>query len=108
MLKAVVSLTAFCAVTHSIDTPGADAQSFPPNQVKRGAAIYEQNCSACHGPRMADPQGAFDLRAFPPDEHARFVSSVSKGKNAMPPWGDLLKPDDIESLWAYVMAGEAK
>jgi mono/diheme cytochrome c family protein len=24
----------------------------------------------------------------------------------MPPWGDLLKPDEIEALWAYVTAGE--
>jgi hypothetical protein len=26
----------------------------------------------------------------------------------MPPWGDLLKPDDVEALWAYVVAGETK
>jgi hypothetical protein len=24
----------------------------------------------------------------------------------MPPWGDLVKPEDIEALWAYVVAGE--
>jgi len=24
----------------------------------------------------------------------------------MPPWGDVLSGDDVESLWAYVMAGE--
>jgi len=26
----------------------------------------------------------------------------------MPPWDDVLKPDDIEALWAYVVAGEGK
>jgi len=26
----------------------------------------------------------------------------------MPPWGDLLKPDDIAALWAYLVAGEPK
>jgi mono/diheme cytochrome c family protein len=31
---------------------------------------------------------------------------VTQGKNSMPPWGDLFKPDDIDALWAYVMAGE--
>ena len=36
----------------------------------------------------------------------RFVVMVTKGKNNMPPWGDVLKPDDIEALWAYVVAGE--
>jgi len=23
----------------------------------------------------------------------------------MPPWGDLLKPDEIDALWAYVATG---
>jgi hypothetical protein len=55
---------------------------------------------------MLDPNSAFDLRTFPADEKARFVHSVTKGLNAMPPWGDLLKPDDVEALWAYVRAGE--
>ena len=41
---------------------------FPPEQIKQGANIYTQNCAACHGPHMADAQGAFDLRTFPPGE----------------------------------------
>lgn len=57
---------------------------------------------------MQDPESAFDLRKFPPDEHDRFVRSVTHGKNQMPPWGDLLKSDDIEALWAYVTMGEKK
>jgi|SRR5690349_415631 mono/diheme cytochrome c family protein len=85
-----------------------DTQSFSPEQVKKGAALYSQHCSACHGPRMADPEGAFDLRTFPHDQHGRFVTSVTNGKNNMPPWGGLLKPDDVESLWAYVVTGEKK
>jgi len=24
----------------------------------------------------------------------------------MPPWSDVLKPEDIQALWAYVVAGE--
>jgi mono/diheme cytochrome c family protein len=55
---------------------------------------------------MREPQGAFDLREFPHDAHERFVSSVTRGKNQMPPWGGLLKPADVEALWAYVVAGE--
>jgi mono/diheme cytochrome c family protein len=75
-------------------------------QISAGAAIYARNCSPCHGAHMADPQGAFDLRTFPHDQRARFVSSVTNGKNSMPPWGGLLKPEEIEDLWAYVVAGE--
>ena len=49
---------------------------------------------------------AIDLRKFPPGEKTRFIVSVTKGKNQMPPWGDLLKSEEIDALWAYVMAGE--
>jgi mono/diheme cytochrome c family protein len=33
---------------------------------------------------------------------------VTNGKSQMPAWGDLLKGDDIEALWAYVTIGEKK
>ena len=82
------------------------ASQFSAEQIKLGAQIYSQNCAPCHGPRMLDPTAAFDLRKFPHDQKSRFVMSVSKGKNAMPPWGDLFKPEDIDALWAYVIAGE--
>ena len=88
---------------------GVHAQeSFAPEKIKQGAGIYSQNCGPCHGPHMADPQGAFDLRTFPPGQKERFLNSVTKGKNSMPPWGGLFNADEIESLWAYVMAGEKK
>ena len=83
-------------------------ETFQPGQLKRGSAIFSQNCAPCHGPRMADPQGAFDLRTFPAEQKSRFLNSVTNGKNQMPPWGDLLKGDDIEALWAYVTMGEKK
>jgi mono/diheme cytochrome c family protein len=84
----------------------AQEASFQPEQIKAGADIFARNCSPCHGSRMREPQGAFDLREFPHDAHERFVSSVTRGKNQMPPWGDLLKPEQVEALWAYVVAGE--
>ena len=83
-----------------------EAQSFPKEQIAAGAELYAVNCAPCHGARMLDPQGAFDLRKFPPDQRERFVTSVTKGKNQMPPWGDVLKPEEIESLWLYVTTGE--
>ena len=97
-LAAIVAL--WCAT--------AAAQSFPPQQIASGAEIFARNCSPCHGPRMRDPESAFDLRKFPLTEHDRFVRSVKSGKNQMPAWGDLLKSDDIEALWAYVTMGEKK
>ena len=62
----------------------------------------------CHGAGLDYPGGSFDLRTFPPQQFARFANSVAKGKNNMPPWGEVLQPGEIEALWAYVMAGEDK
>jgi mono/diheme cytochrome c family protein len=87
-------------------TTATVAQEFPQPQIEAGAKIFARNCSPCHGARMRDPEGAFDLRKFPHDAHDRFVTSVTHGRNQMPPWGDLLKPEEIEALWAYVVAGE--
>lgn len=83
-------------------------QKFSKKQIAQGADIFARNCSPCHGAHMDDPNGAFDLRTFPADQHERFLNSVTNGKNSMPPWGGLLKPADIEALWAYVMAGEKR
>jgi mono/diheme cytochrome c family protein len=99
-LAAAVAL--FCAAA------SAQEQSFSPQQIATGAEIFARNCSPCHGARMQDPEGAFDLRKFPPAEHDRFVRSVTNGKSQMPAWGDLLKSADIEALWAYVTTGEKK
>ena len=85
-------------------TPGG--KSFPPEQIKQGAGLYASNCESCHGVRMLGPQWGIDLATFPRDKAERFVYSVTNGTKAMPPWGDVLKPDEIQALWAYVVAGE--
>jgi mono/diheme cytochrome c family protein len=102
-----VELT-IAAVLFLASAPAAteEAQSFPKEQIATGAELYSVNCAPCHGARMQDPNAAFNLRKFPPDQHERFVNSVTRGKNQMPPWGDFFKPDQLEALWAYVMAGE--
>ncbi|MEA2996137.1 MAG: hypothetical protein QOG74_1686 [Alphaproteobacteria bacterium] len=70
-----------------------------------GSKIYENNCSTCHGDELQNNSGiAFDLRRLKPDEHARFVNSVLRGKNAMPSWEGALTMEQIENLWAYVRA----
>jgi mono/diheme cytochrome c family protein len=74
-------------------------------EVSRGSQLYAKNCATCHGARMVGPEWAIDLKTFPKDERARFIDSVTHGKAGMPPWGDVLKPDEIAALWAYVVSG---
>lgn len=102
-LGAAFSFALACAGAGAQDSGG---KPFPPEQIKQGSATYARHCAACHGPRMKDPEGSFDLRKFPHDQRERFVTSVAKGKKAMPPWGDLLKADEIDALWAYLVGGE--
>jgi mono/diheme cytochrome c family protein len=108
MTSGKVAVLAVSVALAALTVPvlGQNNAQFTDAQIKRGSDIYAQNCSPCHGPRMLDSQAPADLRKFPPDEKNRFVTSVTKGKNQMPPWGDLFKADDIDALWAYVMAGE--
>ena len=86
------------APTAAVAMPPAD-----PDQVAQGKQSYKAFCQKCHGIDMVSPGGAFfDLRNFPHDDKARFISSVTNGKRAMPAWGALIKPAEIELLWAYV------
>jgi mono/diheme cytochrome c family protein len=87
---------------------GVAAQPVSSEEVRKGADLYETHCQTCHGPRLANPPWAPDLRKFPREDRARFVDTVTYGKRGMPPWDDVLKPEDIDALWAYVVAGEGK
>jgi mono/diheme cytochrome c family protein len=90
---------------------GATSQAqntFDKTKVEVGRALFDKNCAPCHGVQMKDPEGAFDLRKFPTDQRNRFFYSVTNGKNGMPPWGAVFNSDQIEALWAYVVAGEKR
>jgi mono/diheme cytochrome c family protein len=69
-----------------------------------GKELYHTYCVICHGPNMQQNTNtrSFDLRKFPLGERQRFDTAVIKGKNQMPAWGDVLTPDQLDLLWAYV------
>jgi mono/diheme cytochrome c family protein len=80
----------------------AGAQSL----VEKGDTLYHNRCAGCHGEQLKAFAGgpAFDLRRLRPDEHDRLVESVISGKDNMPSWYGILKPDEIEAIWAYIRA----
>ena len=84
----------------------AQGTAVTPEQIKTGGEIYAANCATCHGNRMKNPEWAIDLATIPKDDRQRFIQSVAGGRGNMPPWGDVLKPDQIEALWAYFSQGE--
>ena len=92
----------------------ADSSQSDPSQVQKqvekGADLYAQRCEGCHGEKLRNTSGgwSFDLRRLRPDEHDRFVESVTSGKDNMPSWYGVLKDDEIEAIWSYIRAMVAK
>lgn len=83
----------------------AQAGAPDPAQVELGSQLYLQMCRQCHGPGLqSSGAGSFDLRQFPPGDPRRFHESVMHGKNAMPAHDDILVDEDIDALFAYVVA----
>ncbi|HET7880350.1 MAG TPA: cytochrome c [Acetobacteraceae bacterium] len=108
MQHAIVLLAVATLVAGPIVVHRPRAEQAPPTraQFEEGSQLFAQICSHCHGPKMVNPGTvSFDLRKFPHDDAARFFNSVRNGKNNMPPWRDVLKPNEIEAIWAYVRTG---
>ena len=91
------------------------AKTIEPMATKNGNRIVV-DCSLDLGNLYADQirfrQALLNLASnankftFPRDADARFIDSVASGKHNMPPWDDVLDPEEIEALWAYVIGGE--
>jgi cytochrome c55X len=84
-------------------TPSTLSTASTAELVEAGRKAYTSSCTRCHGINLAVGSSAFyDLRTFPRDDKERFLTSVNRGKRAMPAWEGLLKPEDLEAIWAYI------
>jgi mono/diheme cytochrome c family protein len=86
--------------------PPAPAQTADvPPSADQGRQLYNSYCARCHGIDMVTSGAtSFDLRTLGADEKERFERSVTQGVRAMPAWGGILKPGDVQALWLYVSA----
>jgi cytochrome c55X len=86
--------------------PAAAQDTDAPPSAERGRQLYNSYCARCHGLNMVAASSAFfDLRTLGPGEQERFERSVNQGLRAMPAWGGILKPADVQSLWLFIIAG---
>jgi ABC-type amino acid transport substrate-binding protein/cytochrome c5 len=75
----------------------------PHPQLAAGLEAYEFFCAKCHGKDMVNSGvSSYDLRKFPRDQKERFYKSVLEGRGAMPAWGDVIYPEELDALWVYV------
>ena len=73
------------------------------DEVQQGRALYTSYCARCHGVNMVNTGAATDLRKFPKEEQERFERSVNQGVRAMPAWGSILQPGEVQAIWRYVI-----
>jgi cytochrome c oxidase cbb3-type subunit 3 len=78
------------------------------NEITKGAALFQVNCISCHGPDgggIIGPNLTDDYwihGGSPINIHTTITEGVlAKG---MPPWGKMLKSEQILSLTAYVLS----
>jgi mono/diheme cytochrome c family protein len=78
--------------------PAAD----PAALAATGRRLYTGMCARCHGLNLVATGFGADLRRFPSDDRERFNRVVLEGRQAMPALKSLLKPADLDALWAYL------
>lgn len=72
--------------------------------MKNGEKVYQANCQACHQPGGTGMPPTFPalvgskIATGPVDGH---ITQILKGKNAMPPFGQLLSDDDVAAVATY-------
>ena len=100
------------------DLPALQPAPAPPAQLagrdagrrsRMGSALFTENCSICHSnqPRAPLP----DLRRMQPGTHDAFDQIVLEGllvPNGMPRWDDLLKPDQVKAIHAFLIDEQGK
>ena len=74
----------------------------PSGAAARGAALYKQNCLACHGEAGSGGVGPKLARNPILAQADRFRTTVSQGRGAMPPWGAVLRPQEIADIHAWL------
>jgi len=77
--------------------------------IAKGHGVYKQFCLKCHGVDMVNSgASAYDLRKYPVDQFDAFKDAVMNGKGNMPAWGDILYPEELDQVWAYVASRAGK
>lgn len=105
------------AVPVPTDLPALQPAPAPPAQlpgvtaetIAMGSALFNANCMLCHSnqPRAPLP----DLRRMQPGTHDVFDKIVLEGlllPNGMPRWDDLLKPDEVKAIHAFLIDEQGK
>ncbi len=89
--------------------PPAQFPGVTPETIAMGSALFTETCSICHSnqPRAPLP----DLRRMQPGTHEVFDRIVLEGlllPNGMPRFDDLLRPDQLRAIHAFLIDEQRK
>jgi len=73
--------------------------------IARGAQLFANTCAQCHGQQAIG--GVKDLRRMTRETHGKFNDIVLNGlyqDKGMASFADLLKPDEVDAIHAYIIA----
>jgi len=87
------------------DAPEPPALSADEQTVAAGAALYDGNCSQCHGIHAVSGGVLPDLRKLTPEKHQMFLGILYGGRvpDGMPSFSDALKPEQVEQVHQYLI-----
>ncbi|MDF5707996.1 MAG: c-type cytochrome [Nostoc sp. S4] len=74
-----------------------------------GAKVFSGNCASCHAGGKNLVQANKNLKKEALEKYGLYsaeaiITQITKGKNAMPAFGNRLKPEQIEDVTAYVLS----
>lgn len=87
------------------DAPKPPAQTGDAQTIAAGAALYDGNCSQCHGIHAVSGGVLPDLRKLSAEKHQMFLSILYGGRipDGMPSFADRLKPNEVAKLHDYLI-----
>ncbi|MBF8780359.1 PQQ-dependent dehydrogenase, methanol/ethanol family [Pseudomonas fulva] len=87
------------------DAPEPPALAADEQTVAAGAALYDGNCSQCHGIHAVSGGVLPDLRKLTPEKHQMFLGILYGGRvpDGMPSFADALKPEEVEQVHQYLI-----
>jgi len=101
-IKLLLCVAAFAGT--ALSTPAALAQEPDKAKIEAGEQTFNEYCSTCHGDNLKSTGQIPDLRRLKAADRPKFETTVTNGRNQMPPWKGVLKPDQIDGLWSYIRA----
>ena len=82
----------------------ASAQEQDKARIAEGEQTFSEYCSTCHGENLISSGQIPDLRRLKVTDRPKFETTVTNGKNQMPPWKGVLNEQQIDGLWSYIRA----